>query len=253
MSSVSLKNSILVQSQLGSQKLGFIARLILEGDGYGAWSDGEWALTHKGDPLIEFFDVRYQHTPYGQFTGGRYLLSTFMEREDDRGLLLDGGIPSWSLTVEAVRAVQNWASTEYPELLPKNYQKQVAVMLGSVGGGFTFFKAVPERDIKSARREFQVDPSNLCFNRIFDTVAIQSPAELDADFVPSQGNDYVALGSGLTTGIDLYGPFPDRETAEFFGENAVRREHGSDWEHWIPVEGGPVDVPDAVFRDLPRG
>jgi hypothetical protein len=114
---VALNNFVLVETQYGAQKLSFMARLIREGDGYGAWLGGDWAMKHKGEPMIEFFDVRYLHTPYGQFTGGRYLLDTFMELGDDRGLCLDGGIPEWSLSAEAVRSVQQWVVRDYSHLV----------------------------------------------------------------------------------------------------------------------------------------
>jgi len=40
-------------------------------------------------PTVEFYDRRYQHTPDGQFTGGRYNLST-LTRDGKR--LASGGI-----------------------------------------------------------------------------------------------------------------------------------------------------------------
>lgn len=63
--------------------------------------------------LIEFYDRRYDHTPDGQFTGGRYFVETFMESYGCRtleGLSLQGSVPDWTLSGIDRATVQNWVA-----------------------------------------------------------------------------------------------------------------------------------------------
>jgi len=56
-------------------------RFIQPGERYGA----EGCLTAAA-PMVEFYSAQYQHTPLGQFTGGRYLLTTLLD--GTRGALM---------------------------------------------------------------------------------------------------------------------------------------------------------------------
>lgn len=91
----------------------FRARLVMRGDRYGR--DG--VLTHDGDePMIEFYDARYQHAPdYGQFVS-RYNFSGYQggcrDGWENSGLDLQGGVASWTLTAEAKVAAGHWADSE---------------------------------------------------------------------------------------------------------------------------------------------
>jgi hypothetical protein len=56
-----------------------------------------------GEPVVEFYDRRYQHTPDGQFTGARYYLRTLTadgRRHNAVGLDLHGGVDSWQMDGE---------------------------------------------------------------------------------------------------------------------------------------------------------
>lgn len=78
------------------------ARLVRAGENYGLNN----CLTHEGDdPLVEFYDGRYDHTEFGQFVA-RYSMSTLLGHEG--GLCLDGGVSQWSLSEEAMGAVLVW-------------------------------------------------------------------------------------------------------------------------------------------------
>ena len=87
-----------------SYNIPFTVRLVLNGDQYGL----NKVLTHlKNDPLVEFYDKRYPHTPDGQFVSN-YYLSTLLKRNDDVGLCLDGGIPDWNIAKREMNLVMNW-------------------------------------------------------------------------------------------------------------------------------------------------
>lgn len=100
-----------------------VARLVLGGEGYGRWDAvaGTWALALAPDavPEIEFFDARYQHTPFGQFTGARYRLSTILSNWPPAGcgLALQSGEPDWCLDGQEVAKVRAWAGRCIGELL----------------------------------------------------------------------------------------------------------------------------------------
>jgi len=91
--------------------LSFAVRIVVQGDRYGR--DG--CLTHeKQEPMVEFYDASQAgrwddiYTGHlGQFTGGRYYVSTLKDHRT--ALSLDGGVPSWTVTgaslVAAMRAV----------------------------------------------------------------------------------------------------------------------------------------------------
>lgn len=83
--------------------------IVKKGDKYGR----DNCLTHdKEEPLIEFYDCRYEHTDYGQFVS-RYNLSTLLEHHQapSMGLCLDGGIPDWSINGKAMDRVIAWLKT----------------------------------------------------------------------------------------------------------------------------------------------
>lgn len=77
-------------------------RLVQRGDAYGLHDQ----LTHdKDEPLVEFFDTRYAHTPLGQFVS-RYYLGTLLSCED--GINLDGGVPAWSVSAAGMAIAMPW-------------------------------------------------------------------------------------------------------------------------------------------------
>ena len=61
--------------------------------------------------IVEFYDRRYPHTEHGQFTGGRYFLSTLLEEVPwYYSLALDGGgVREWRLDDQTRRVVTAWA------------------------------------------------------------------------------------------------------------------------------------------------
>ena len=76
----------------------FNVRIVNAGDKYGR----DFCLTNDGEPLVEFYDSRYPHTEFGQFVS-RYFVSTLINH--DRGLVLDGGIPAWSISASGMKQV----------------------------------------------------------------------------------------------------------------------------------------------------
>ena len=82
----------------------WVVRLVFAGDKYGL----DFKLTHaEEDPLVEFYDARFEHTVYGQFVS-RYYARTLLEREPGTGLNLDGGVAEWSISSAAYLRVLLW-------------------------------------------------------------------------------------------------------------------------------------------------
>ncbi len=78
----------------------FNVRVVQHGDSYGL-ND---ALVHEGEPMVEFYDRRYMHTPRGQFVT-RYFAHTLLERPTNQGLALDMGVPAWTVNADEMRQV----------------------------------------------------------------------------------------------------------------------------------------------------
>ena len=90
-------------------------RLVFTGMAYGL----DFKLTHdKPEPLIEFYDARYEHTPYGQFVS-RYYVSTLLEGfksgRTSGGICLEGSVPAWNVSGDALGRVLDWASKAVAE------------------------------------------------------------------------------------------------------------------------------------------
>jgi hypothetical protein len=110
-----------------ANQIPFLVRLVATGDHYGM----EMRLVNREEPMVEFYDAR---NPFaydfvgskadaiaagapvlGQFTGGRYYLSTLREtRHHHGGLALTGGIPTWTLDPASMAAVHAWLDTVAP-------------------------------------------------------------------------------------------------------------------------------------------
>ena len=80
----------------------FNTKLIRAGDKYGL----DDCLTHDGDPMLEFYDPRYQHTPIGQFVS-RYHVKTLLEGNDS-GLMLDTQVNDWVVDQEQMTEIRDW-------------------------------------------------------------------------------------------------------------------------------------------------
>lgn len=58
---------------------------------------------------VEFYDTRYDHTLFGQFTGGRYYAKTLLAAgRDDRGLALNGTEQDWTISAAEFARVRAW-------------------------------------------------------------------------------------------------------------------------------------------------
>ena len=86
----------------------FTVRIVRPGDRYGRFDVNaeKFVLVHGESPgiiagcisswpMIELYDTRHRHTPFGQFVT-RYYASTLAERADEYvSLMLDGGSSDW--------------------------------------------------------------------------------------------------------------------------------------------------------------
>jgi len=80
-------------------------RIVNTGDKYGR----DMCLTNDKAPMVEFYDVRYPHTQYGQFVS-RYYISTILSQDSrggdySNGLCLDGRVPAWQVSAEDMAQV----------------------------------------------------------------------------------------------------------------------------------------------------
>jgi hypothetical protein len=89
----------------------FNVRILKVGDRYGR----DDCLVHdEHEPSVEFFDATYENTdhgPLGQFTCGRYYVSTLLERNNG-GLCLYGAVPEWSIDGKAMDIVRAWLDNQ---------------------------------------------------------------------------------------------------------------------------------------------
>ena len=79
----------------------FNTKIINTGDRYGR----DNCLTNHNEPMIEFYDPRYQFTPLGQFVS-RYSVSTIIDHTG--GLCLDGGVPAWTVSAADMAEIRAW-------------------------------------------------------------------------------------------------------------------------------------------------
>jgi len=96
-------------TKLGNNSNGvpFNSRIVRKGDSYGRNN----CLTHtEDDPLVEFYDARYDHTELGQFVSSYYVSTLTGECEwsfgsDSRetGLNLEGSVSDWFVDADQVK------------------------------------------------------------------------------------------------------------------------------------------------------
>lgn len=79
----------------------FNTKIIPTGGAYGR----DNCLTHDGEPLIEFYDPRYQHTPLGQFVS-RYNIRTILDHKG--ALCLFRAVPEWTVSATDMAEIQAW-------------------------------------------------------------------------------------------------------------------------------------------------
>lgn len=61
------------------------------------------------DRQVEFYDTRYPHTIFGQFTNGRYYVDSLTTPGRTRyGLHLDGDNRDWTISAQALAQVVAW-------------------------------------------------------------------------------------------------------------------------------------------------
>ena len=86
-----------------SKKMMWAVRLVEEGDRYGL---NMKLVKEKGDPYVEFYDMRLESEDLGQFVS-RYCRYTILQHGNE-GLCLDGGVSDWNISADGMRAVKKW-------------------------------------------------------------------------------------------------------------------------------------------------
>ena len=76
-------------------------RIVNTGDKYGR----DMCLTNDKAPLVEFYDGRYLHTPFGQFVSRYYVSTILSDSEYPTGLCLDGRVPDWQVSADDMKQV----------------------------------------------------------------------------------------------------------------------------------------------------
>ena len=73
---------------------------------------GTWAgypAAKSDQAQVEFYDGRYNHTMFGQFTGGRYNADNLMSfARIGRGLALDGSNRDWTISTTEITKIRTW-------------------------------------------------------------------------------------------------------------------------------------------------
>lgn len=141
----------------------FTCRLVQEGDRYGL----NLQLVHKESnaPLVEFYDVRYPRTDWGQFVT-RYALQTLLERNPDAGILLDGGMcvrDSWVICDKSFREVHAWLTKQSekkaipPSAFAHRAARQAAFLSGEVTDAVYYvYRELADRDLFDFIRSMEV-------------------------------------------------------------------------------------------------
>lgn len=105
-------------------------------------------------------------------------------------------------------------------------QRKQAIFTGSIADGFSI-----ERIVDDAETAQNFVIAHLANGKLAEAIEIQPPStkskrEKDYD----NGIDFVVFGSGISNGFTMFGPFPDWETANEFGE--AHRGEDEEWEHF---------------------
>ena len=92
-----------MHTTIGTRQNPFTVRIVNKGDAYGR----DNCLTHSGEPMAEFYDARYPHTPLGQFVSRYYVSTLVADRAKlcEVGLDLQGDVPDWKVSPEAMTNV----------------------------------------------------------------------------------------------------------------------------------------------------
>ena len=94
-----------------------------------------------------------------------------------------------------------------------------AIFTGTLNAGFSLTCVLPDDQTEEL----------VATTMTAEAVDVQPPSRLAPAYAdPADGNFYLAFIQGLHAGINVYGPFPDEEEAEEFGE-FFRREDEA-WE-----------------------
>ena len=73
----------------------------------GTWAGYPAAKSSKRQ--VEFYDTRFNHTIFGQFTGGRYNVDTILQdRDATRGIMLNGGERDWAVGASELNRIKEW-------------------------------------------------------------------------------------------------------------------------------------------------
>lgn len=96
---------MIVKNSVGRE---FLIKVIQHGESYGLTG----SLVNNGDTLIEFYDASADKEKFGelgQFVA-RYSMKVLARiAVDDRGLLLDGGVPEWRVTADNLKTAVCYA------------------------------------------------------------------------------------------------------------------------------------------------
>ena len=114
---------------------GFNVRMVFAGDMYGR---GDVLKHSDSRPLVEFYDAhptRGNFPPRGQFVS-RYYAKMVLEIPKGAGLNLEGGVPQWTVSGDAIDVVRDYVRQE----IEQRQTGEVGVLaapehLDSSGGG----------------------------------------------------------------------------------------------------------------------
>lgn len=124
--------------------------------------------------------------------------------------------------------------------MEKATKAKYAILTGSLFEGFGITRISDDKD--SAE---EIVINHMANGMLSESIEISLPSsmnEKEKDY--QEGENFTVFSSGIGNGITIFGPFPDDETAEEFGE-----QYRSEDDEWSLFVFNPKESP----SDRPRG
>lgn len=127
------------------------------------------AVINDEDGTVAFYDRRHPHTEHGQFTGGRYFISTLLDEDvygpGPAGLNLYGGVDDWSLDAKTYALVLDWLRTRvetadlWDALHDKTDLPGIVGLARREGASWSFISHATQRTGDNVRRMYREETS----------------------------------------------------------------------------------------------
>jgi hypothetical protein len=107
----------LILKNTASPMTNIMVRVVEKGDGFGRHTPiAGFARCHdESEPLVEFYDLDIDRTPFGGQFVSRYYISSLLEKNSG-GLCLDGGVPKWNINEPDMNDVRKFLELAAAEI-----------------------------------------------------------------------------------------------------------------------------------------